>query len=771
MGQQARMAGADPVDESMAGLNPDLFRLMADISPVGLVVHTEGRAVWVNREAMRLLGAETPEQLIGRTVIEFVHPDERERIAARVKDVYEGKGPAPFIEERFLRLDGSTIRVEVAGVSLDVEGKPAVCVVFRDIDQRKRIEEALRQSEEKHRRLVETARDLIYTMDLEGRLTYIGPQVTRFGYEPEQMVGRSVMDFVHPEDHERVGNEVQRFIASGVPEDPLEFRLIDAEGKPHWVEEGSGILCDREGNPNGLIGTLRDLSDTKLAEMKLRQSEQRFREMAELLPEIVYEMGLNGKLTYINRRALDVSGYTQEDFESGFEAVDILVPEDRERARGNVFKILTGRSETAHEYTVLRKDGSTFPALARSAPIIRDGRPVGVRGIIFNISERKRLEDERQRAEKLSAVGVLAGGIAHDFNNILTSVLGNLSLAEVASGDEATLERQLGGATRACLRARDLTQQLLTFAKGGAPVRQAQTIADLVKETATFALRGSNSLCVFAADEDLWPAEIDAGQISQVVNNLAINAKQAMPEGGTFRIELENVVVKDGHGLPLPEGRYVRMALSDKGTGIPKDVLVRVFDPYFTTKEQGSGLGLAVTHSIVQNHDGCIGVTSQEGEGTTFTIHLPATDKPVHEEPKRKSGIARLGHRILLMDDDAQIRDVAERMLAVLGCEVASAADGETAVALYRGARDEGRPFDLAIMDLTVPGKMGAKEALDRIREVDPEARVIVSSGYSQDPVMSRYLECGFVARIRKPYDLPDLKKAIEEASKAGSDP
>ncbi len=374
-----------------------------------------------------------------------------------------------------------------------------------------------------------------------------------------------------------------------------------------------------------------------------------------------------------------------------------------------------------------------------------------------------RLEAELQRATRLESLGLLAGGIAHDFNNLLTVIIGNLSMASLDPGLDDESRDHVRAASRATLRARDLTQQLLTFAKGGSPVRSALSLPDLVQEVAEFVLRGTGVDCEFSFSTKLWPAHVDKGQISQVVQNLVLNAVQAMPGGGHIRIDLANEEVAPGESRLLAPGRYLRMTIADDGTGIPPEVLPRIFDPYFTTKKTGSGIGLATVYSIVRKHGGHITVESTVGVGTTFQLRLPASDEAPTALAARPltPDTASLSGRVLLMDDEQEIRRLATHMLQHLGLEVHSVADGAAAAEEYTRALRDGRRYDLVVLDLTIPGGMGGLQTLRRLREIDPEVCAVVSSGYSEDEVMATYRSHGFRAMVPKPYGIEELARAL----------
>ncbi len=409
--------------------------------------------------------------------------------------------------------------------------------------------------------------------------------------------------------------------------------------------------------------------------------------------------------------------------------------------------------------------GSTLDDRRVQLPFRIQDRDVveGALGVFVEVLERRRLEDEILKASKLETVGLLAGGIAHDFNNLLTATLGNLTLARIYGAENERISMRLTEAEKAIDRARALTSQLLTFSKGGAPIRKAMSINQLLREWAAFALHGSNVRCRYGIAEDLWSVEIDSGQIGQVMHNLVINADQAMPEGGKLSIEAKNYVVGPEDKMPLENGRYVHITTRDHGVGIPQHLLSKIFDPFFTTKQKGSGLGLTMSYAIIKNHEGLLSVESEMGKGTVFHIYLPASSitKP-EKRGKREQLISGKG-RVLIMDDEETVRAVAKDMLEFLGYHAVLSSSGEEAIEKFVKAKALGEPYDALILDLTVPGEMGGKEVIAKLREIDPHVRAVVSSGYSADPVMAEYQRYGFAAVIPKPYQLSTLSHVMDK--------
>jgi PAS domain S-box-containing protein len=395
----------------------------------------------------------------------------------------------------------------------------------------------------------------------------------------------------------------------------------------------------------------------------------------------------------------------------------------------------------------------------------------GVSGAVFvlrDISDLARIEHERAKAVRLESLGVLAGGLAHDFNNILMGVVGNLSLAQSMIGlDDAGLSARLSSAAAACSRARGVTNQLLTFAKGGAPVKTTTSIHELVTECTRFALSGSPVAPRFDIASDLWEVEVDTVQVGQVIQNLVLNGMQAMPRGGIMDVSVHNVDL-DAESVPpqtaIAPGKYVCLTVHDSGTGIPADVLGRIFDPYFSTKEKGSGLGLAISYSIIRAHNGGITVESEPGVGSRFSVYLPASSTRVESTSAVSAEVAvNLHGRVLIMDDEDMVAEVAQEMLENIGYTATLTASGQEAIDAFKSAENGSEPFDAVILDLTVPGGMGGAEAVAHIKKIRADVPVLVMSGYADDSVLARYRDYGFDGVLPKPFMIPELRRVLQE--------
>jgi two-component system, cell cycle sensor histidine kinase and response regulator CckA len=523
------------------------------------------------------------------------------------------------------------------------------------------------------------------------------------------------------------------------------------------------------------VPTLRSTMETALykhrMERRLRRSEELLGTILSSISDAVIATGTDSSITFMNPVAESLTGWSQDEAVGRpfAEVFRIISEKGREPIESLAEKVLAaGHNVNLSSRTVLISREGRERIIADSGSPIRDkeGRITGSVLVFRDITDNVKMEEDLLKAQKLESIGILAGGIAHDFNNLLTAILGNISLAKMFTAKEDKIRQKLAEAEKASLRARDLTHQLLTFSRGGAPVRKASQLTGIIKDSAVFTLSGSRVICHFDIPCDLWPAEVDEGQISQVLGNLIINADQAMADGGAITIKCANIQVGSENALPLREGRYIRISISDQGVGIPEENLPRIFDPYFTTKKTGKGLGLAMVYSIIRNHDGHIMADSTEGVGTTFTIYLPATESVSVERLEHAKEPAAARGKILLMDDEEKIRDVAAEILRLTGYEVDLARDGDEAVALYKKADSEMRPYAAVIMDLTIPGGMGGKEAIETLRAIDESVIAIVSSGYSNDPIMADYKTYGFSGVISKPYMASDLRSILDDVLK-----
>ncbi len=494
--------------------------------------------------------------------------------------------------------------------------------------------------------------------------------------------------------------------------------------------------------------------------VRSRQAEKEIKDFKKALDSSTDAIGMatpEGKHYYQNQTFSEMFG------DIGNDPPETLYVD--ETAGREIFKTIMAGNEWRGDVAMYGKNNEVLDIFLRAYPVERDGKLVALVGVHTDITARKQSAAQLQKIDKLKSIGILAGGIAHDFNNVLTGLFGNISIAKLMLGNDHPAFTSLEKAEKSMDRATRLTNQLLTFSKGGHPVKEDADLGRFIEEMVLFDLSGSHVKPVFRIAENLWRAEVDKGQIQQVFSNLTINADQAMPDSGHLYITVENFEVPKTGMLNLEPGNYIRITMADEGIGIDPNHIELIFDPYFSTKQAGSGLGLATVYSIIKKHGGLIRVASEPGKGTTFTLYLPASHKAQppgtkHRQTKRLT--CPRTARILVMDDEEVICEIAAEMLGAIGYEVETADDGKSALKKYRQSMAAGTPFDLVIMDLTIRGGMGGLEAIRALLAIDPHAKAIVSSGYAQDPVMANYDAYGFRGIVAKPYALDQLQRALD---------
>jgi two-component system cell cycle sensor histidine kinase/response regulator CckA len=654
-----------------------------------------------------------------------------------------------------------------------VRSKVELEISNRDLTEHKRIESALKESEEKYRLLADNTVDGVWLLDMNLKLIYCSPASEKqSGFTLQEIMEMSLEQYFTPESLKVVAEAFLEELPKAEA-DPdynpiitLDLEFYKKDGSAFWAESKFSVIRDNCGKPVSILAHARDISEHRRIESALKESEEKYRLLVENAMEAIV-IEVDGTVKFANRRTSQLTGYSQEELTSR-PFSEFIHPDDRQMVAERYIQWLKGENvPTTDTLRFIFRQGDIRWGELSVVLITWEGRPATL-GFLTDVTDRKRLEEEEQRVARLESVGLLAGGIAHDFNNILTAILGNISLAKMETQPGSELHDRLELAEKASLRARELTKQLLTFSKGGAPVKKLASLRELLRDTAGFALRGSNVRCSFSIPDDLWHAEIDAGQVSQVVHNLVINAVQAMPAGGTIELTAENMALSEtqslGMSLPLKEGNYIRISVTDHGSGIAEEHLDKVFDPFFSTKKS-SGLGLATSFSITRYHGGHLSVESEPGSGSTFYLYLPASTETFAGGQDKKEEMAPAGEaRILVMDDEKGVREVAGRMLRHIGyADVDFAADGAAAVKLYEAAMESGNPFSLVILDLTIPGGMGGSETIKQLLKIDPGVKAIVSSGYADESVMAEYKDYGFCGMVAKPYSIGELGKAVRD--------
>lgn len=654
--------------------------------------------------------------------------------------------------------------------------------LFAEVQERKQAEDALKQKERHLQTIIDASPECIKLIARDGTLLMMNKSGLDMieADSAEQAQGQCVFGLIidkYRKDFINLTAEVFRG-DSGT----LEFEATGLHGRVIWLETHAVPLRDDHNEIFALLGITRDVTAHKVAEQALRYSENFLRESQQVGKLGSYDFNIQ-KNKWTNTETFDdIFGIT-ESFSRDYNGwISLIHPDYREQMNLYMEQQVIGLKQSFDkEYPIIRqKDGELrwVHGLGK-LHVDDDGIPINMIGTIQDITERRQMEEERMRLEqqvlrsqKLESLGILAGGIAHDFNNILTGILGNISFAKGLLDESHRSSRILHEAEKAAHRATGLTHQLLTFAKGSQPIKKVVAARQIVDASTNLVLSGSNVKCTINMPDNLYDVEVDEGQLGQAFNNIILNAVQAMQDGGSIIITAENITIDGTNTMALNTGDYVKFSFTDKGSGISEENMKKIFDPYFTTKVGGNGLGLASVYSIINKHGGHIGVRSMLDVGTTFDIILPASLQrsiPLQTKAVRPAPLSPIAASILIMDDEVLIRDLTSAMLSELGYQVQTCINGEEAIRFYKDAKTSGHPYSAVIMDLTIPGGMGGKEAAQQILKLDPSARLIVSSGYSTDPIMADHTKYGFKTVMTKPYSMSDISHTLSDLLSATS--
>jgi PAS domain S-box-containing protein len=742
--------------------------LVENISDAISLINPYGIVLYTSRSTRRVLGYYINE-FVGRNLFELIHPDDLSQAIRHFNNLRQRNYSTSHMLFRMRHKDGTWRWME--GVGNNLMSEPSVRAIvfnYRDITNRKQAEEELKQSEERYREMFKKNQAIKLLIDpLNARIIDANSAAAEFyGYPIEDLKEMRITDInTLPADEvfaemNKAANEQRTYFNFVHRLSTGETRDVDVYSSPITVK-GKKLL----------YSIIHDVTEQRKAAQELAEQKERLLVTLRSIGEGVITTDTQGHVVLMNKVAEHLTGWTQQ------EAVGLTVEQildlrheaTREAVDNAVVQVLTAHQLVSRlrPSLLVSRSGAECHMVESAAPILtEEGKFIGVVLVIRDISDRLKMEEEILKTRNIESIGLLAGGIAHDFNNILSAILGNITLAKlkIESGSQEKITEFLSSSERAALRAKHLTQQLLTFSRGGSPVKKTASIGELLRESAEFSLTGSSVRCEFSIAPDLWSVDVDEGQMSQVINNLVINAQQAMPNGGTITVRADNLTLERDQerlGLSSDVRRFVRISIQDQGTGIRKEHLSRIFDPYFTTKETGSGLGLATSYSIIRNHQGAIKVESEPGQGTTFIMYLPASNGSPAPAEKLTAGGHHVRKRVLVMDDEEAIRVMTAHMLQHLGYEALVSRNGEEAIGLYESAQTSGQPIDLIIMDLTIPGGMGGRETVRRLKAINPAIKVVVSSGYSHDPVMADFRKYGFDNILPKPYHLEDLSRIL----------
>ncbi len=800
------------------------YRLIFDYTPIGLLSFDDkGVILACNDNFVKIIGS-SREKLVGLNMLNL--PDKNIVSSVKnaligstgfYEDVYHSVTADKITPVRaiFTPMNSGDGKI-IGGVG-----------IIEDITMRKNAENALRESEDRYRMISSLTTDYFFQVNIgeNGGITLDMlsenfPKIT--GRSQNQVATPDLWDkIIHPDDIGKLKELMYSVISKG-NDAVLECRSILESGDQRWVQVVAHPIKSKEnGKTTAIIGGVKDITDRKNSENEiieknkdlasineelestneelaatneelssineefessneelistnmelekttneLKKSKETAERYLNIAAEIILSLDTNGDITLLNESGHKLLEYEKDEL-IGKNWFRTCLPKEIQEEVYDVFKKIINEeigNVIAYENNVLTKNGNIKIVFWHNT-LLKDekGMNIGTLSSGEDITEKQNLLETAQKHHKIESLGVMAGGIAHDFNNLLGGIYGYIDLARSSAKDPETKE-YLDSTLNTMNRARGLTQQLLTFSKGGAPVRKIEPLIPFIQETVQFALSGSNVLCNFDIPENLWLCNFDKNQIGQVIDNLVINALQAMPMGGTIEVKAQNISFENKKHPILSDNYYVKITVKDFGIGIPPEILNRIFDPFFTTKVKGHGLGLATSYSIISRHEGIIDVESETGKWSAFHIYLPAVKEETSVKVKKKNSIQKGSGTIIVMDDEESIRDVVESMLKALGYSVIITKDGNEVIDLIKEEYKAKRKISGIILDLTVPGGMGGKAAITEIRKIDKEVPVFVSSGYAEDPIMSSPVEYGFTDSLCKPFMISDLSDLLDK--------
>ncbi len=737
-------------------------------SPVGMVIAgADERIIHFNDAFCRFLGY-SAEELMGKTITEITHPKDFNRGMQELKSIIDGAIETATIQNRYLRKDGTIAWGEMTICLFPNErSKPLyLLIMIQDISECKDAEEKRKMEGERFRAMIDNAPlgAHLYELTPDNRLIFIGANRSAdiiLAVKNDQFIGKTIEEAFPKLVTTTIPDAYRDVARSGIPFNMEQILYSDDQGISGVFE-----ISAFQTETNKMAVLFRDITEKKKAEEALQASERRFKELIKNSTDSITILDKNGQQIHVSEVVEKMLGYNTIELLNIPVVEQMIHPEDQAHVQEAFSKIIR-EGQGGAQYRHRHKNGTWVHLEAWGTNQLENP---DIRGVVVNvrdITDRKRAEAENEQLmqrlnqiQKLESLGVLAGGIAHDFNNLLGGIFGYIDLAH-AETTEKKICGYLSKSLNALDRARALTQQLLTFAKGGTPIRQVDHFFPFLHDTIQFALSGSSVSCVFNIQENLWPANFDKNQVGQVFQNIVINAQQAMPNGGIIEITARNITLNGKETTVLPAGNYVKISVKDCGIGIPEEFLPRIFDPFYTTKPKGHGLGLATCYSIVKRHGGGIDVESESGKGSIFHVYLPALIAAVPVKDRQPNDIHTGSGIFVVMDDEELIRETIQKMLESFGYTVVLKENGKDAVDFFTAETKANRAISGMIFDLTIPGAMGGKEAVREVRKIDVKIPVFVASGYADDPVMAHPEKFGFSMSICKPFRTAELAKML----------
>lgn len=757
------------------------FKELADLLPQTVFeVDLEGNFLYANQAGLEVSGYTQDDIVAGLHVFQLIVPEDRQKLRENIEQVLQGVSSRGN-EYTAVRKDGATFPVIIYSSLIRRQDKPiGIRGIVFDISELKNAQIALQQSEERYRLIMDNTDTLfaITSFTMNPVYHYIGPSHKKIlGYEPEEMLGKSALNFVHPKDLTNLLPLLRTYVQKKVKllsseqtdvSETFQFRFRHKSGEWRYLESTANAVGDE------LLFVTHDITERRKVESALRKSEEQFRTLTENAPIGIYYNDFTGKFLYGNRKAEEIIGYEKDELiEKNFFEANLLKKRDLPKALKVLALNRFGKSTGPEEFTLIRKDGTERTVEIMTEVISVSGKKM-VLGMVHDLTERRIMEAERRKLEeqlyqsqKMESIGRLVGGLAHDFNNILTAIMGYAELLSVHYGEQETYEARASKAIfQGTQKAAKLTNQLLSYARRGKFNPKLLNINTMIKDTLKVVEKifEKNIHVVVELDKDISLVEADENQMDQVVTNILINAKDAMPNGGTLTIRTDNVSVSKEdiqQYQGITSGQYVRIQILDTGTGISPEVQEQMFEPFFTTKERGvgTGLGLSTVYGILKRHNGNIYVSSAEGEGTTMTIFLPASGKKLQAVEKAELKLVKSKGTILVIDDEEAVQNVVKDQLEMLGYEVLQALNGEKGVGLFQEAH---REIDAVLLDIIMPG-LSSRETLQQLRSINPDVRVLLISGYSDDDRVKNLRDIGAMGFLHKPFKVGELAKSIAE--------
>ncbi len=746
------------------------IRTVFDSSSDGiLLARTRDRAfTMANKRICEILGY-TEDELLSMD-ISGIHPQESLRFVSEQFDRLLNQEIRIAKDVPVKKRNGSVFYADVTASPITLAGELHLLGVFRDVTELKRAEEAVRISEDRFKRLFMSMNDGFYLSEVlydeKGNVSdymylEVNPAFEKMiGLGRDRIIGRTYREVV-PVDTTKWFDAYKKVAITG---EPVTYYFYSAEYKKHFE------TYSYKPSKNQVTVIVRDVSERMRAEEKLASEKERLAVTLRCIGDGVITTDTEGRIVTLNKVAETLTGFRNEEASGRplLEVFNIVDERTRRQCDDPVRVVLrTGSSVSIPDHAYLVSKSGSGIVVADSCAPIRDNesRIIGVVIVFRDMTERHKLDASLQRAQRLESLGILAGGIAHDFNNLLGGIFGFLYLIDnrVRASDYGSVPEYIREALSVFDRARALTRQLITFSRGGEPIRKNVQLSSIIRKSAQFALSGSNVSARFDMAEDLWTCDCDENQIEQVIDNIVINAKQAMPTGGVIDVSAKNVASNtDSQAGSLQRGKYVRITIRDRGIGMSKEIVSKIFDPFFSTKQTGHGLGLATVFSIVQRHDGRIDVESELNEGSAFHVYLPASEGAIQESRENAIVMHTGSGTVLVMDDEDFMQKILAEMIEIMGYTTLKAKSGEEALGLITEAEASGESIRAFILDLTIPGGMGGAALLERIREIKPDAIVIATSGYSNDPVMAKPSDHGFTDKLVKPFGFAELSSLFE---------